>query len=149
MQTAKINRVLEDMDTRGEQSQRHVLGTVLTGTIPELPARQIAEVANIRNAAYHEGRTAAGVSIEGDALWYGGRLIPLAVLDALHCTESVEIVNVPVDGKVNGASVPDTYYDAVGNPADIAVVRAHNGEGYHRIVRHKIERWTVDYTERM
>jgi hypothetical protein len=90
MRSDKYNRITKSATYHsGSATVDHVLSTVINDPeIVKLPGRIIGKIANIRHAAYLEGKS-QGLEIIDDCVYVDNvGLIPLSVLNQLRITET-------------------------------------------------------------
>ena len=147
MRSDKAKRAMQAYSGHaGAETVSHVMSTIPTSLITKLTGKQVGQVMSIRNAAYHEGKSAAGAEICDDAVWVAGKLIPLAVIAALsHKTAThTEIKSAA------GICCPISLCNADGNPlteGEIYAARQNNNKGAYYRHMTSVTRWTCDYTE--
>ena len=114
MRQDKYNRIIQQAQYhRGQRTVEHVLSTVINDPdIAQLPGRVIGKVANIRHAAYVEGKS-QGLEVIDGCVWIDGvGLIPLEIIREIKITDSTTQTIIRSDNPAHSYDWHTIYRDA-------------------------------------
>ena len=74
----------------GTQTLAAVMDQVPEELWGRLTGHELGLVMSAINRAYHKGKADAGAEVVDDCIWIDGKLLPLAAIEAIQVTETVE-----------------------------------------------------------